>query len=229
MLFGRMMMGGSLISSGTPSVVRTAADGNGKQTNAVLNIPAGVASGNTLVAILKAGESVGVNLTLPTGWSAVYANNAAPPSGTYGTWVLRKLADGSEGGTTVTFTFDITAYSTFYLVEVAGNRTVSVGYLYDSYDPPSLAPSGGSVATVWITAAGWRRTDNTMGGPSGWSNFLVQNPGDTGNVAYDANSETCRIGGATLVSTASSIDPPAFSLASGSIPSHKEVLTVAVR
>lgn len=217
-------------ATATPKVKQVASHGSGAKSSTVsLVLPTGIASGNTLLAFIKLGESVSVAVTAaPAGWTQVFMNKDAPPVGDYGFYVYRKTADGTEGGTTVQWKVSPSAYAVFYVVEVSGGGVVEHAYLYNSFDPPLHTPTGGAARpTVWIAAFGGRRSDNTMTGPAGWQNFLSNNFANTGNVATSANGEFVRIAGATLESTAAAMDPPAFGISP--VNSSREVITVSVR
>lgn len=138
-----------------------------------------------------------------SGWSMAVSGNAA---------VYWKIADGTEGGTTVT----IASGGQFGAVSfaIAGALDIDVAVSYASSgtinpDPPSNAASWGSAENLYLTACSCAIT-TVSSGPSGY--------------AFTAISHS---GFATVNSTDSSKDPGVFRLAD--VPNGGAVATIVFK
>jgi hypothetical protein len=154
-------------AAGGATVVRSAAySDQAYSASMTLAIPPGVGSGNTLVAMLRTG--IRRTVTAPPGWTLVAEDNSLKNFQIY-----RKLANGTEGGTTVVWTANLAVKVAFGFWEVAGNRTVQATIAPVSATPPPHAPSGGgSAPTAWLVVSSSERASHTVSaGPAGYSGF----------------------------------------------------------
>lgn len=142
---------------GFPVLVSTTQTDTGLSgTNHFVNMPATVNSGNLLEVVIAFDGSDAC--TTPAGWTASANSNDSGGSGIR-TWVYRKVAAGSEGGTSVNFVtsgarianalcrrFTGVGTGTFYAINskfiAAANTT-----------PNTLTPSWGALDTLWSCIA----------------------------------------------------------------------------
>ena len=202
-----------------PSLVQLVASADGvNDGSANLLIPAGIAAGNTLVAAFKVGTfSLRTVASAPSGWTL-----ADSDAGDMGFYVYRKTADGTEGGTTATWTMSASCNAAFVFAEVSGNRAVSAAFASATLDPPSHAPSAGSAPTIWIAVSGARRGDNeATAAPSGYSGLTGAASGSS------SNNMNVRIAGAYKAATTASEDPGAFTWTGPT--SGPQAATISVR
>lgn len=139
-----------VVASLTPTVFSTAA------TSHLVDMPAVVNAGDQLIIAFSSDGSSTV--TPPSGFSQLHttSNTNLVRLGTY-----RKVADGTEGGTTVdvvtsasckaaAHTYRITSWHGTTIPEVG---TAATGASVNP-DPPTLSPSWGAEDTLWLALAG---------------------------------------------------------------------------
>lgn len=142
-----------------------------RDTDASLDIPSGVRNGNTMLASMFLSSNVTVS-TVPSGWTLVDS-----VLGTDWKWYLySKQSDGTEGGTTVTWTTTGASESAFYFYELnltSATITTSTEEAPDTstFDPPEL--DFGSVGDSIMIPESWSvRTNTTVSaGPAGFEGF----------------------------------------------------------
>lgn len=173
-------------------------------------MPASVTSGNLLLVFICT-DSI-PTVTTPSGWTAVYQENNGDR---FDSHCYARLADGSEGGTTVSFdtSFSIDSW-TAQVYEISDwSGTVSdVEYSYSGYnltsspDCPSLTYSGGAQDILWIAVTQNVDDDATVdSAPTNYANLAsVISGGGTNN----GNS----IGTAYRELNTDTEDPVSFSL-----------------
>jgi hypothetical protein len=165
----------------TPSVVGTpqGTSISAASTTHNINMPATVVAGELLQMLVAWGASPGT-VTTPSGWTAQGTTNFLTG--------FAKVADGTEGGTTVNV---ITANSvkaaaqtyritTWYGVAVGGVEAgFNSGAPGTSADPPSRTPAWGADRNLWL--AGVQVTANpTITDPANYGTFIQT---DDGSVA----------------------------------------------
>jgi hypothetical protein len=187
---------------------------------ASLSVPAGIAAGSTLVAVLRLGFSRVPGT--PAGWTLVGANTADT-----GFYVYRKTAVGNEGGTVVNWMLNGSDSSAFVFAEIAGAvGEVEATFAPASNVPPSHAPAAGNRDYAWIAVTTQRRNDNAVtAGPAGYSAPVVTAESSTTNTT---NGVHVTIGGAYRAAAAASEDPGAFAW-TGTLHTGAQACTVSVR
>jgi hypothetical protein len=188
-----------------------------------LVMPATITAGSTLVAILTTCATR--TITAPAGWSLV-GSSYLHESGTVGsTYVYTKTADGTEGGTTISWTANSSVKSAFALYELG--LTVGTVELLgaQTYDPPSLTPSGGSREYIWIAHASHYATGfaTFSAAPSGYGSLISART----NAASSGSTGDRTTGSAHRVLTASAEDPGMFSYSGTPDPVLRASLTIA--
>lgn len=194
--------------------------------NTTLNVtmPATVAAGNTLVAIIVMGD-VRTITAAPSGWSSVGSFAHEGASGT--TVLYKKTAAGTEGGTSPQWTSSAACKYVAFVVEVSGAAGNIEWATNDvNVDPPSIAPTGGSVERIWLahmagaTTGYWAAT----AAPTGYSDLL------TGRSNAGTNSSSSEVTSATAYkkATASSEDPGAFTYSGSVGTSQRSSATIAI-
>lgn len=181
-----------------------------------INMPATVATGDLLIAIVAATTASTVSVSAG-GWTAIYNTMVSPVS----TAILYKVADGTEGGTVVNFTtpsavpmcgsvFRIAAAS--YSGSPEATRTT--GGSSSTPDSPNLIPSWGALNTKWIAGFAMQTLRTVTGYP-----YSTDQTVSTGPAAPGLASCTTEV-------NAASLNPAAFSL-SGT--TAWESFTIAIR
>jgi len=141
---------------GGPAVIATRNGGNNavNNTDHTVNMPAGVESGDLLIALFSAdGNSA---ITFPGGWTQLYqqANGVSVISG-----VWYRVSDGGEGATITVTTgaAEMSGHTTFRITGYYGTPEVGVVATGTSVNPnpPNLAPSWGAENSLWIAVCGY--------------------------------------------------------------------------
>lgn len=178
-------------------------------TSMAVNRPATVNSGDLLIDLVEA-RNAGT-WTKATGMNDITTLSQAGGGSVGKLNGFYKIADGSEGGTTATYTASTGTTAAWVCIRVSGwhgttppEATTSSGDATNA-NPPSLTPSWGSDDTLWIGVAANSATGETTGftaAPSGYSN-LHSNGASSGG-------STCNVASATKTNAASSEDPGTF-------------------
>jgi hypothetical protein len=200
-------------------------------TSHTLNLPSGISSGDTLIAMLSGfygSGSTPVDISWPSGWTEFFEQDATTSTlhlAVAGAW---RKADGTEGSSiTVTTNLSVLAAHHSYRITGAADPTVlppeaaTIGYTDTSatIDPPSLSPTGGAKDYLWLAVAGYRRSGRTMTGtPTNYTNLLDVNSGGT--------TAGTRLGSMRRQLNAASDDPGAFTLSGTS--ERRVGVTIAV-
>ncbi len=177
---------------------------------AIIDNPATVASGDLLIVVMSTGNSVGA-VTIPAGWTLL-ADGAR--SG-IATWIGYRIADGTEGGTTISFSLQFGADETagqVYRIENWHGTTppeiaTFVGAGSDSPDPGAVTATWGVDDNVFITVVGVSDDDSSV---STWpANYTI---GQTSTIVNTTVNVSCRIFSARRELAANTDDPGAFSI-----------------
>jgi len=177
-------------------------------TSHAVPMPATVSAGNALIAIITNDGSA--TITTPSGWTQLYtlANGTALRGGAYA-----KVASGSEGGTTVDFVTSAveTLAAQVYRISgwagaIAGIEAATPGSVTTgtTADPPALAPSWGSAATMWLATCHTSTTQTVSTGPTSYTD-LTQTTSGSGTTHSQCIS-------ARRSNTTASEDPDVFTL-----------------
>lgn len=134
--------------------------GGSDSTNHLVQMPATVNSGDLLIALLAVDSNF--TITTPSGWTSLISQAVTQVTGA----VFYRVANGTEGGTTVNFvTFASERMEaqvvriqagTYQSVPVAAQANSAAGTT--TPDPPNLTPPWGSANTLWLACA---MTDDT--------------------------------------------------------------------
>ena len=175
-------------------------------TEHLVDMPATVDSGDLLLVMFT--NDATDTVTTPTGWTQLFSEIRSPNVRHGGYY---KIADGTEGGTTVDFVTSGTETAMAVVYRITswhGTTPPEVGTFAEATsttpDPPSLTPSWGAEDTLWIAHFG--ANDNGTGTvsafPTSYTNGLS---GRANNVA-----SSCMAGSARRNLNATSDDPGTF-------------------
>ena len=139
--------------------------------NHLVAMPATVNSGDLLIVLSQFDGGVDPS-GAPTGWSQLWTGNGSG---------YAKVADGTEGGTTVDFATSASesgAAQTYRISDWYGQLSgvevgTAIGTSGTSIDPPSLTATWGAANNLWIAAAFWQDDDETVTGggyPTNYTN-----------------------------------------------------------
>lgn len=192
---------------------------NGNSTTHTLNLPSGIVSGS-LVLIYNTVSGGSATTQTISGWTKLFDHGGVGfPN--FAAWY--RFCDGSEGSTvsvslSAARTFSLgralrlTGHHASQAPEVSTRSTGSTA----SPDPPSLTPSWGSAANMWIALTGNNQGVLATGYPSGYTDNQDTSQNSPPGYAM-----------ATKIATATSDDAGAFTLAS--TPTNTLAFTTAVR
>ncbi len=180
------------------------------QVNHIVTLPAGIESGDLLLAFFTA-DGDAPNITFPnegTDWIQLYET----PNGANvraGAWY--RIADGSEGAniTVVTGNAQHSSYTVYRISGYSGvpeAGTPVVGGAAAGPDPPNLAPSWGAVtvSTLWFVGVGNNNTQTV--------NVYPANYTDGRNDVGVVGGSSCGTGSARRELRAASDNPGVFTL-----------------
>lgn len=192
-------------SAGTP--VATSFDTS--VTSMAVNMPATVTSGDLLIALVEV-RNAGT-WTKPTGWSDISTVSQAGGGSVGKLNGFYKIADGTEGGGTATWTASTGTSAIWQVIRVTSwhGTTAPEGATASgdatNANPPSLTPSWGAADDLWIAVAANAATGETTGFTAAPTNYtgLQSNGASTGGA-------TCNVATATRQLNATSEDPGTF-------------------
>jgi hypothetical protein len=185
-------------------------------------LPAVITAGTRGVVVVKTGAAVTFS-AIPSGWELVDEG-----AGTTGMRVYKKTAvfAGTEGATTLTWTASGATAAGFAFIEVA-DSTGQVDTEYTAaLDPPSISPTGGNAATVFLAVSSCRRTDNDCTAEP--TDYDPATPLLSESAAASTSSGHVSIAAAYRELTASSEDPGAFTW-TGTLTTDLMSATIAIR
>ncbi len=184
-------------------------------TEHLVDMPSSVASNSLLMMICTFGGNLSgagptTTATTPAGWTELFTDMQVANR----TSVFLKVADGTEGGTTVDVVTGLDTGMTIQVYEVtdwfgalAGVEAgVAVKDSTNAPNSPSLTPTWGALDTLWFAVTGFGDDDETIDTyPTDYLNGV-----DTNNAAgANASNNT---GSARRELNATSDDPAAFAL-----------------
>jgi hypothetical protein len=189
-----------------------------------LVMPATITAGSTLVAILTTCATR--TITAPAGWNFVPDAYLHEGGTTGSTYVYKKTADGTEGGTTVSWTANSSVKTAFALYEfdVTEGEVAVLGV--QTYDPPSLTPPAGLREYILIAHASHYATGYATfsAPPSGYGGLISART----NAASSGSTGDRTTGSAHRVATVTSEDPGMFTYSGTPDPALRAALTIAV-
>jgi hypothetical protein len=122
-------------------------------TNHTVNLPSGIVSGNLLLVFFVSDGNP--TITFPGGWTQLF-QTVYNTTVKFGAWY--RIADGTEGATitVTTSASEMSAHTSYRITGYNGVPEVgtSATGITANPNPPSLAPSWGSQATLWLAACG---------------------------------------------------------------------------
>jgi len=177
---------------------------------AIIDNPATVNSGDLLIVTLSTGNSVGA-ITVPAGWTLL----AEGLRSGIATWTGYRISDGTEGGTTISFSLQFGATETagqVYRIENWHGTTPPEISVYanggnTNPDPTAVTASWGVDDNTFITIVGVSDDDSSV---STWpTDYTV---GQTSTIVNNTVNASCRIFSARRDLAADTDDPSAFTL-----------------
>ena len=203
------------VSGGPLSVVSRATTGCTLANPATINMPATVNSGDLLLAFIYIGENSVSITTPPSGWTTIFTQLGSNSDGFLA--LFSKIADGTEDGTTISVTTNTAGQTyqaqSFAIANPHGATSSDIEYsvtipgAVSNPNPPSLTPSWGSLATMWITGTAFQDDDEDVTTwPTGYDTNGISNSCGLGDNA------SANIALSYRIATAASEDPSAFTL-----------------
>lgn len=191
---------------------RVATNGTGAATECVVDLPAGIQAGDIIIVLFRSASSTSASFPNEgTDWTRFVTSTADASDDI--TIIGRRVADGSEGGGTVTITTNNSAKFAAIAWRITGGSTVeAAGTVTGSSQTPNpgnLAPAAGSKDYLWLWMGGWEgeQTSPPASNPANYSNVVGANTGTGGQTATN-----CRVAGASRQNTAASEDPGSWTL-----------------
>lgn len=208
---------------GSPQVVGSSSNANIAVTSHTIDLPATINIGDLILVMTLRNSTAAI--TPPAGYSSLASATASGSGSAY--QLFYKTADGSEGGTTLTFTTSATRTTVLicYVVQVGTWQGTPEQATYNgdtgmSADPPSLTPSWGSAANLWIAAYGGRQNASVSSWPLP-ANQITRTSGSSGTGGRSMS--VC-----SDVVSAETLDPSPFILNNAENGS-KIAITTAIR
>lgn len=186
-------------------------------------MPSTVISGNLLLAFAELQNSG--TWTVPSGWNQFTGQVGGGSTGQL--TAFWKIADGTEGGTSPTFTSSSASTASWQVRRVTGwhgsasPEMVSTNGDNSNADPSSITPSWGSANNIYIAVAGHASLSAAAftAGPSGYSDFT--------NSGQSTGGSSTSTASAYKIATSSSEDPGAFT--AGGSNRYWATYTIAIR
>jgi len=184
---------------------------SGYLTSHPLDLPANIASGDLLLAlVLFHSNGNSGSITLPGGWTQLGSTATVNESGgaVAMAFVMYRWADGSEGST-ATVTTSAVHQKKYWIGRITGADTGTdpemsapgVGNQFTTPNPSSLAPSWGAADNLWLATAFVSKASGSFSGASVPSGYTAVHDEDNGSYYLVVTS---------LDLNASSEDPGAF-------------------
>lgn len=179
-------------------------------TSMPVNMPVRVNSGELLLAFVHV-RNAGT-FTKPTGWSDIPTMSQAGGASVGQLNGFYKISDGTEGGTTPTWTAGTGTTAEWHVIRVSNwhgttpPEAATTSGDSSAADPPSLSPSWGSDTNLWISIAGHSAASTAAwsAGSSGYYGFMDSGASSGGSAVSLASNYRDN--------TASSEDPGAFTV-----------------
>lgn len=177
---------------------------SGEDTQHLVPMPATVNAGDLLVALIS--NDGNATVTTPAGWNLL-ASDAQASACRLG--VYYRIANGTEGGTTVDFVTSVAETMATDVYRITGwhgttppEVGIAVGATTANPDPPSLAPSWGAADTLFIALFG-----------TGTANTASAYPTDyTDGTTHATGGSAASIGSARRELNAASDNPGTFTI-----------------
>lgn len=180
-------------------------------TSMPVNLPASIASGDLLIALIEERNNATFTAggATPTGWTALASQQGGGSAGNLRIWY--RIADGTEGSS-ATWTASITSTAVWQTYRITGwhgttpPEVTTTNGDATAANPPSLTPSWGAADTLWLAIAGHTAASTAAwsAGPTSYSGF--QNDGAS------SGGSACSLASTYRQLNASSEDPGAFTV-----------------
>lgn len=181
-------------------------------TSHAANLPATVAAGNLLVLIATVRASSGDNsgVGTPTGWTKV-GEGRSGHAGILTTFcaIYYKVAAGTEGGTSVSFTSALSSNMAAQVHRLSSGSSASAtfdwGDAVPTANPPAHTSGSGSGNLYWIAGFG----SNGSAAPTGWPTGF----NDAQTTTASGGTLACRVISCAMVSSSNPVNPGQFTMA----------------
>lgn len=151
-----------------PKVETTSIDSVAASNSPVMTLPAGIQSGDLLIALIG-GAGFG-SINIPAGWTQILTNASVSISFARFS-IFARVADGLEGATLAFTTGQVfdTLFIGYRISGVDGlPEANSFAQANQNPSPPNLSPSGGAKDYLWLTGY-YKRNTPAGTPPSGYS------------------------------------------------------------
>lgn len=190
-----------------PKVEATTLTNNSGGTSHNITLPSGIQSGDIILVFFAGYSTAGITTGIPAGYTRLYTSPSFGSLRFFET--IYKIADGSEGGTTITCTTTSNTFATLSSLRISGGIDISASVTSASGssnpNPPSHSPSWGSDYNLWIAGMAHSGFELSQSPPSEYSSNTGQSSYTSGGVDYARIS----YGSRNLI--AASDDPNTFS------------------
>lgn len=197
-----------------PSITGTAGtNGTTATTNPVVNLPASIVSGETLVVLIRVAAAGAIGW--PGGWTELFDDASdASDDQTAAAW---RKADGTEGATITLSSANGKFAALAWRIAGAVDPTVTppefsvlaVG-TSPNPNPGSLSPTGGAKDYLWLAVGGWEGEQTSPPGTFPANYTLNQIGADSGTAAAVASN--CRVAGGGRQLNAATEDPGTYTI-----------------
>ncbi len=192
------------VAAGNTSTVVTAATSHG------VAMPATVNAGELmLLKVSTGGEPV---ITMPVGWENVFTPVVFT---SVSLACFKKIADGTEGGTTVNFTTDVTVKSSHISCAITGwvGDLAGVVSAPTAFEGSSDAPNPPSVTATWAGGDNLFLAQMSMHRTAALSGFPANYPDNQMEVSTGSGGQDSLVAMATRALAADSDNPGTFAAA----------------
>jgi len=198
----------------SPTVTGTAVTTTGGTASATPSIllPATVNAGDYIVALIR--ESGAEAFTWPDGWNVLLSDSSDGSDDQ--TECAYKIADGSEGGTSITLSRTTSGKYSALSYAIGLCNAIGLGGLATGAsttpDPLTYIPLGGAITGVdyiWLWMGGWEgeQTSPPATPPTNYTNLIGSNSGIAG-----ATATNNRVASARRFTSATTENPPAMTI-----------------
>lgn len=196
-------------------------DNIGGGSTRTINIPAGVANGDLIVAILSMNNTSAAPVTYPSGWVKLFDLNSTSNISTSAAY---KVADGTEGGSfSVTLSNSQETAAVCYLIEGYDTANIDNQNAFNgqtsSHSVPSITPSGGTDDYLYLAQVA---LDTYLWSPSGYPSGYI----GTGAQYSGTGGSRCGIMFAYKGTTGSTTESPSDFTIDSSVFGHASIIAI---
>jgi len=208
----------------TPTVTATAVTTGGStaSANPSVLLPATVNVGDLLIGLIRKDNEA--TMTWPAGWTKIVGD--ASDTADDQTSCAWKIADGTEGGTSITITTGVSGKYAALSYAIGGADSIEVSSLAigssTTPDPPAITPAAGSQDYLILWMGGWQgeQTSPPAAAPTNYTNLIGSNSGTAG-----ATATNCRVASARRAVTGTTENPGTLTI---SVSDAWTAFTIAV-